>query len=145
VLAKPKNIVSGDFHWIKKIGNKVFVSACDCTGHGVPGALISIIGYKLLSKLIDEYQFSNPAEILNQLNKEFTLANKQIKDPAYEIKDGMDISLCAIDLSTMTMEYAGAYNPIYLIRKGILAQLTVDKIPIYLFTDSSEKKFNNYF
>ena len=144
VLAKPKNIVSGDFHWIKKIGNKIFVSVCDCTGHGVPGALISIIGYKLLSKLIDEYQFSNPAEILNQLNREFALANKQVTDATYEIKDGMDISLCAIDLSTMTMEYAGAYNPIYLVRKGILAELTVDKIPIYLFTGGTEKKFNNY-
>jgi len=144
VLAKPKNIVSGDFYWIKKLGNKIFVSACDCTGHGVPGALISIIGFKLLSKFIGEYRFSNPAAILNQLNKEFTVANKRIAATVQEMKDGMDIALCTIDVSTMTMEYAGAYNPIYLVRNGELIQLAVDKIPIHLFTNYTGKEFNNY-
>ncbi len=145
VLSKPKNIVSGDFYWIKKIGDKIFVSACDCTGHGVPGALISIIGFKLLSKCIDEYQFSKPGEILNQLNKEFTVANNKIADILQEeIKDGMDIALCTIDNSTMTMEYSGAYNPIYLVRNGELTKLAVDKVPIYLFTSSTGQEFKNY-
>lgn len=144
VLAKPKNIVSGDFYWIKKLENKVFVSACDCTGHGVPGALISIIGFKLLSKFINEYGFSNPAKILNQLNKEFYIANKQIAKPTFEIKDGMDIALCMIDKTTMTMSYAGAYNPIYLVRNEELIRLTVDKIPIHLFTNYIGQEFTNY-
>jgi len=141
VLAKPKNIVSGDFYWIKKLDDKIFVSACDCTGHGVPGALISIVGYKLLSKFTGEYRFSKPAEILNQLNKEFTFATKKINN---EMKDGMDIALCTIDKASMTMEYAGAYNPIYLVRKGELIKLKVDKIPVHLFTSYTGQEFTNY-
>ena len=144
VLAKAKHIVSGDFYWIKKHENKIFVSACDCTGHGVPGAFISIIGYKLLSKFIIEYGFSNPAEILNQLNKEFSTVDKQVIDKLLEIKDGMDIALCVIDKSKMTMEYAGAYNPVYLVRKGAFTKLSVDKIPIHLFTSHTGRKFTNH-
>lgn len=144
VYAMPKHIVSGDFYWIKKHKNKVFVSVCDCTGHGVPGAFISIIGYKLLSKFIIEYGFSKPAMILNQLNKEFFVADKQIIENIFEIRDGMDISLCVIDKSKMTMMYAGAYNPVYKIRKGKLTKLSVDKIPIHLFTSHTGRKFTNH-
>lgn len=144
ILNKPKDIVSGDFFWIKEHHNKIFVAACDCTGHGTPGALISIVGYKLLDKFINEYQISKPAEILNQLNKEFHSSNKHLSDTKDELKDGMDISLCTIDKSTMIMEYAGASNPIYMVRKGELQQLTVDKIAIHLFANCSEKTFTNY-
>ncbi len=144
VLAKPKNIVSGDFYWIKKLGNKIFVAACDCTGHGVPGALISIIGFKLLSKFITEYAFSNPAQILNQLNKEFFIADKKTAEHSFEIKDGMDIALRTVDKTIMMMRYAGAYNPIYLVRKGKLSQLAVDKIPIHLFSDYTGQEFTDY-
>jgi PAS domain S-box-containing protein len=144
VLAKPKNIVSGDFYWIKKVGAKVFVAACDCTGHGVPGALLSIIGFKLLSKFIGEYHFTNPADVLNQLNQEFMQNTKQIIHPGYEMKDGMDIALCTIDTETRIMEYAGAYNPIYLIQNNELTQLGVDKIPINLFSSYNQQKFSNH-
>ena len=143
VLNKPKDIVSGDFFWIKEHQNKIFVAACDCTGHGTPGALISVIGYKLLNKFINEYHISTPADILNQLNKEFNCSDTCISDTNV-LKDGMDISICTIDRSTMIMEYAGASNPIYMVRKGELQQLTVDKIAIHLFTNSSEKTFTNY-
>lgn len=142
VFARPRNIVSGDFYWIKELNNKIFISACDCTGHGVPGALISIVGYKLLSKFTGEYRFSKPAEILNQLNKEFNSAARKIGNT--EMKDGMDIALCTIDKENMIMEYAGAYNPIYLVRKGELIKLKADKIPVHLFTNSNGGEFNNY-
>ena len=144
VLAKPKNIVSGDFHWIEKHKNKVFIAVSDCTGHGVPGAFISIIGYKLLTKFIIEYGLSNPSEILNQLNNEFFVSDKQIIDSVFEIKDGLDIALCVVDKSKMKMMYAGAYNPVYQIRKGKFAKLSVDKIPIHLFTRHTEGKFTNH-
>jgi PAS domain S-box-containing protein len=144
VLSKPKDIVSGDFYWIKEHEDKVFMAVCDCTGHGVPGALISIIGYKLLNKSIGEYEYSNPAEILNQLNKEFSISTNPFPDAINEIKDGMDISICAFNKSNMIMEYAGAYNPIYVVRKGELIRLTVDKIPIHFFTKDSGKTFINY-
>jgi len=144
VLAKPKNIVSGDFHWIEKHKNKVFIAVSDCTGHGVPGAFISIIGYKLLTKFIIEYGLSNPSEILNQLNNGFFVSDKQIIDSVFEIKDGLDIALCVVDKSKMKMMYAGAYNPVYQIRKGKFAKLSVDKIPIHLFTRHTEGKFTNH-
>jgi PAS domain S-box-containing protein len=144
VLLKPKHIVSGDFYWIKEHRNKIFIAACDCTGHGVPGAFISIIGNNLLSKCITDYGQTNPADILNQLNNEFQNANKKIINSSYEIKDGMDIALCVIDKSKMTMEYAGAYNPIYQVKNGILTKLATDKIPIHLFSKNTDKKFTNY-
>lgn len=144
VLLKPKHIVSGDFYWIEKHKDKIFIAACDCTGHGVPGAFISIIGCKLLSKCVADYEHTNPAEILNQLNNEFQNANKKITDNDYEIKDGMDIALCVIDKATMTMEYSGAYNPIYQVKNGTLTKLATDKIPIQLFSNNTSQKFTNY-
>ncbi len=144
VLLKPKHIVSGDFYWIKEHHDKIFIAACDCTGHGVPGAFISIIGNNLLSKCITDYGQTNPADILNQLNNEFQNANQKIIDSSYEIKDGMDIALCVIDKSKMTMEYAGAYNPIYQVKNGTLTKLATDKIPIHLFSKNTDKKFTSY-
>lgn len=144
VLVKPKNILSGDFYWIKEKEGKIFIAACDCTGHGVPGAFISIIGYKLLNKFVVEYGILNPAEILNQLNTEFRNAEKINADSTPEIKDGMDIALCVIDKLNMTMEYAGAYNPVYQVRNGVLTQLATDKIPIHLFTHDTNRKFINH-
>lgn len=144
VLLKPKNIVSGDFYWIKEHQDKIFIAACDCTGHGVPGAFISIIGNNLLSKCITDYGQTNPADILNQLNNEFQNANQKIIDRSYEIKDGMDIALCVIDKSEMTKEYAGAYNPIYQVKNGTLIKLATDKIPIHLFSKNTDKTFTSY-
>lgn len=144
VLLKPKHIVSGDFYWIREHHDKIFIAACDCTGHGVPGAFISIIGNNLLSKCITDYGQTNPADILNQLNNEFQNANQKIINSSYEIKDGMDIALCVIDKSKMTMEYAGAYNPIYQVKNGKLTKLETDKIPIHLFSKNTDKKFTSY-
>lgn len=144
VLLKPKNIVSGDFYWIKEHHDKIFIAACDCTGHGVPGAFISIIGNNLLSKCITDYGQTNPADILNQLNNEFQNANREIINRSYEIKDGMDIALCVIDKSKMIMEYAGAYNPIYQVKNGVLTKLATDKIPIHLFSKNTDKTFTSY-
>ncbi len=143
VLSKPKDVLSGDFYWIKKTGNRVYLAACDCTGHGVPGALISILGCKLLSKFSDEYNLTRPSEILNQISKEFS-DNKFIKEAKHDLKDGMDVALCTIDLDTLKMEYAGAYNPIYLIRKEELIKLNTDKIPIHLFSAGENEQFSNY-
>jgi PAS domain S-box-containing protein len=144
VLAKPKHIVSGDFYWIEKYKNKVFIAESNCTGHGVPSAFLSILGYKLLSKFIFEYGFSSPAEFLNQLNNEFFVSDKQIIESVFEIKDGLDIALCVVDTSKMSMMYAGAYNPVYKIRKGKFTKLSVDKIPIHLFTKHTGEKFTNH-
>ena len=143
ILAIPKDIISGDFYWLEKYKNKTFIAVCDCTGHGVPGAFISIIGYKLLSKFIVEYGFSSPAKILNHLNNDFSVANKEIITTTLQIRDGMDMALCVIDKTEMTMSYAGAYNPVYQVRMGVLTKLTVDRIPIHLFTSHTGEKFKD--
>ena len=98
---------------------------------------------KLLNKFIIEYGFSSPAEILNQLNEEFLLAGKRIIKSTFEIRDGMDMALCVVDRTAMTMAYAGAYNPVYQVRNGKLTKLAVDKIPIHLFTSHTGEKFKD--
>ncbi|PLX02701.1 MAG: hypothetical protein C0594_11620 [Marinilabiliales bacterium] len=96
ILYKPKDIVSGDFYWIERIDNKIYLAAVDCTGHGVPGAIISVIGYNGLNRAVNEFKLRKPSEILDKLNE---IVNKTLRQ-TYEdsaIRDGMDIALCSID------------------------------------------------
>ncbi|MCB0380691.1 MAG: SpoIIE family protein phosphatase, partial [Flavobacteriales bacterium] len=128
VLFQPKDIVSGDFYWIFDKKDKVLFAAVDCTGHGVPGAFMSIVGYNLLDKIVGEYGITKPSEILNQLNKgvEETLRKDADKSA---IKDGMDITLCAFDKKTKTLEYAGAYNPLYIVSTNNVQDNGANLIP----------------
>ena len=116
ILYKPKDIVSGDFYWIENKGGKALFAAVDCTGHGVPGAFMSIIGTDLLKQTVGEHKKIKPADILNELNR---LAAQTIKQTFEEsvVKDGMDVALCSIDYNAMELEYAGAYNPAFIVRK----------------------------
>lgn len=114
ILYNPKDIVSGDFYWLATKGNKSLFAAVDCTGHGVPGAFMSIVGYNLLDKIVGEYGTTEPHKILNELNKGVSDTLRQELD-SDTIKDGMDISLCTFDKETSILEYAGAYNPLYII------------------------------
>ncbi len=116
VLFKPKDIVSGDFFWFTQKNQKTLIAAADCTGHGVPGAFMSMIGTALLNETVGEKGITRPAEILDHLRAGIIASLKQ-KGTMGEQKDGMDIAICALDQATMTLEYAGAYNPLYLIRK----------------------------
>ncbi|MFZ5552091.1 MAG: tetratricopeptide repeat protein [Bacteroidota bacterium] len=144
ILFKPKDIVSGDFYWIST-NPKVFpsidkeqgsnswrvknplVAAVDCTGHGVPGSLMSMMGSSLLNKIVDTHKISNPNEILNLLRTEIINSLKQHGEN--ENKDGMDIALCTV--YDDRIEYAGANNPIYVIRKnGKLEEIKADKMPV---------------
>ncbi len=114
VLFKPKDIVSGDFYWMAVKNQMVLFSVVDCTGHGVPGAFMSIVGYNNLNSSVNEYNLHHPGDILNKLNElvEKTLHSGEGKD----VKDGMDIALCNLNTSTNVFEFAGANNPMYLIR-----------------------------
>ena len=114
ILFKPKDIVSGDFYWLAQKNNKSLFAAVDCTGHGVPGAFMSIVGYNLLDKIVGEYGTTEPHIILDELNKGVSDALRQGVD-SDTIKDGMDISLCTFDKQTGILEYSGAYNPLYII------------------------------
>lgn len=122
ILFNPKNIVSGDFYWIHSINeHEVLIAAVDCTGHGVPGAFMSIMSFNLLEQVVKEQQVYEPALILNDLSNAVIKALKQTNEIGM-VKDGMDIALCKINYKTLELEYAGAHNALYLIRKGALTE-----------------------
>ena len=143
VLYKPKDIVSGDFYWIDEKNGKTMFTAVDCTGHGVPGAFMSIVGYNLLKHVVTSLNNTTPALILDGLNEGVseTLHHGHEESQA---KDGMDLSFCTIDFKTLELQYAGAYNPLYLIRNGKLLTTKADKFPIGLFLGEEKKKFTNH-
>ncbi len=131
ILFKPKDIVSGDFYWITERNNKVFVSAVDCTGHGVPGAFMSLIGFKILENIIKVQGIEKPSEILNILS--MGIENTFHRDEEdYLLKDGMDLAFCAFDRDKKQLEYAGAFNPLYLIRDNKLIETIADRFSIGL-------------
>ncbi len=142
ILFKPKDIVSGDFYWFEKFGNLSLFAAADCTGHGVPGAFMSIIGCNLLSQAVNEYEITQPAAILNSINKGLTKVLQQKGDADSFVTDGMDIALCSFNEEKMIVEYSGAFNPMWIIREGELIEFTADKFPVGAFVDSQVRKFN---
>lgn len=142
VLYKPKDIVSGDFYWFEHWGNKKMFAAVDCTGHGVPGAFMSIVGYNLLNQAINEHGLTKPNLILNELNKGITKTLKQtFEDSA--VKDGMDIALCSFNSDTNVLEYAGAFNSLWLLRDNAITEIKADKQPVGLFLGEELKSFTN--
>ncbi len=114
ILFKPKDIVSGDFYWIEKIGEKIYFAVADCTGHGIPGALVSIICSNALSKSLEEDKIISPGKILDATRK---LVEERFVRSADSIKDGMDISLCCLDVKTKTITWSGAMNPLWIVKK----------------------------
>jgi len=143
ILYQPKDIVSGDFYWLAAKDNKILFAAIDCSGHGVPGALMSIVGYNVLKHIIANTNNIEPAIILNALNVGVTETLRQSNAEA-ATKDGMDIALCTIDYKTLELQYAGAYNPLYLIRNGELLITKADKFPIGLRMNEQENFFTNH-
>jgi serine phosphatase RsbU (regulator of sigma subunit) len=129
ILFKPKDIVSGDFYFHTRTGNKVILAAVDCTGHGVPGALMSMIGNELLHNIIQEKGITTPSEILDNLHDGVIKALKQDSQHT-ESKDGMDIALMCFDFENMKLQYAGAYRPLYIIRDHTIIEYKADKFPI---------------
>lgn len=116
VLYKPREIVSGDFYWVTKHNEKIIVAAVDCTGHGVPGAFMSMLGYAFLNEIVSKAKDVEAAEILYKLRDNVVTSLRQT-DEIGGSKDGMDISLCVIDQQNLTLQFAGANNPLYLITK----------------------------
>jgi ligand-binding sensor domain-containing protein/serine phosphatase RsbU (regulator of sigma subunit) len=146
VLFKPKDIVSGDFYWINTKGDKILFAAADCTGHGVPGAFVSMVGYNLMDKIVGEYDITEPAAILDRLNFEVaqTFRQKGETDSVTRVQDGMDIALVAYDRKKSTLEYAGAFNPLYLLRDGEIVEFKANRTPIGSFKAGEQQKFDNH-
>lgn len=129
ILFLPRDFVSGDFYWLGEKNGKIITVAADSTGHGVPGAFISMLGIAFLNNIIIAKGIVSAAEILNQLRSEVIFALKQ-KGQEGEQKDGMDIALHVIDLKAMKLEFAGANNPMIMIRDNELIQVKADRMPI---------------
>lgn len=129
ILHLPKDIVSGDFYWFNKSGDKVVVVAADCTGHGVPGALMSMLGISFLEEIVNNRKTEDTGIILDELKKEILRALSQ-KKSCQEAKDGMDISICSIDFRKKQIQYSGAFNNLYLVRNGELSEFKADRMPI---------------
>jgi ligand-binding sensor domain-containing protein/serine phosphatase RsbU (regulator of sigma subunit) len=115
ILYKPKDIVSGDFYWFDHFNNKSMIAAVDCTGHGVPGALVSMVGHNGLTRVINEFALTQPAAILDKLNELVEETLRQNDKTA--VKDGMDMAIVTIDESSKKIHFAGANNGLYLLRK----------------------------
>ncbi len=143
IYYKPKDIVSGDFYWVEKSGEEIYFAAVDCTGHGVPGAFMSIIGYNGLNQAIKEYPSASPAQILDELNSSVSKSlHQQVED--FHLRDGMDISLCKYNPKNKTLEFAGAYNHLYVLRNYEFIKYNADKRPIGAFSDQVKKPFTNH-
>jgi serine phosphatase RsbU (regulator of sigma subunit)/Tfp pilus assembly protein PilF len=129
VFFKPKDIVSGDFYWIERVTSGTLFAVIDCTGHGVPGAMMSIVGNNLLNKIVKEKGITQPGKILNEMLSELFLALRQDSDEV-KANDGMDLTLCHYDPKTHLLTYAGAFNPVLIARKGEILELKTDKFSI---------------
>lgn len=146
VYYQPKDVVAGDFYWFKSIENKIMIAAADCTGHGVPGALVSVVCSNALNRSVHEHGLHQPADLLNQTRK---IVESEFGESAEKVNDGMDIALCVLE--GRSLKYAGAHNPLWVVRKGVfenekytvyeheeysLLEIKADKQPVGKFEKS---------
>jgi serine phosphatase RsbU (regulator of sigma subunit) len=128
IIYQPKDIVSGDFYWVSHHGNKIIAAAIDCTGHGVPGALLSIVGHNAINQTVNELGILQPSKVLDSMN---TIIKKILhQDKGSDIRDGMDMALCTFDKETNMLEYAGANNPVFIFSQGKLNIIKGSKLTV---------------
>ena len=125
VLYKPKDIVAGDFYWLVKHNEKVLFAAADCTGHGVPGAMVSVVCNSALYQSVREYNLTEPGKILDKTRE---IVVEEFAKSEEDVKDGMDIALCSLEGNIL--QYAGAHNPLWIIRNNELLETKANKQPI---------------
>lgn len=143
ILYKAKDVVSGDFPWYLKVGDDIFIAAVDCTGHGVPGALISLIGYFLLNDIVRSQKIGEPGVILDKLDEGVTQTLRQDREDS-TTKDGMDIALCKINLKKNELEFAGAHRPLYYLKQGELEEIKGNKFAIGGGIYRNQTNFTNH-
>jgi serine phosphatase RsbU (regulator of sigma subunit) len=129
VLYKPRDIVSGDFYWVNKKDNLWIIITADCTGHGVPGAFMSMLGVSYLNEIVNNKNIHKPDQVLNELRASIIQALKQ-SESENGVKDGMDITVSTFDLNSGILEWAGADNPLFIVQNGELIQVKGDKMPV---------------
>lgn len=141
IVNKPKDIVSGDYYWVSTRDDMVLIALADCTGHGVPGAFMSIMGINLLNEIVNKAETIIAGEILNELRDHLVKSLRQ-KGDKDETKDGMEMALCVIDFSTNMLQYSGAFRPMYFFRNGELNIIKGDKMPIGIYHEQ-QVSFSN--
>ena len=140
VLYLPKDIVAGDFYWMEPTSDRVLIAAADCTGHGVPGAMVSVVCHSALNRSVREFSLLKPSEILD---KTAVIVDETFEKSEQEVKDGMDISLCAINRNSTTIEWSGANNPIWIITKNEypnLGEITMEENELKLYEIKADKQ-----
>ena len=130
ILYKPKDVVAGDFYWMENKNNKILFAAADCTGHGVPGAMVSVICNNGLNRSVREYGLTDPGKILDKTRE---VVIQEFEKSEEEVKDGMDIALCSLEGTIL--KYAGANNPLWIIRNGEILETKANKQPIGKYTE----------
>lgn len=143
ILFRPRDIVSGDFFWFSAKGEQKILACVDCTGHGVPGAFMSMIGNTLLNQIVNERDITRPDMILNELNKEIVRVLKQ-DDEDSDSRDGMDIAVVNINYQEASLQYAGANRPLYIVSKEVLEEIKADKKAIGGFHFDNTKPYTNH-
>ena len=143
ILNKPKDIVSGDFYWLEKKENTILFAVADCTGHGVPGAFMSIIGSNALNQVVVEKISSQPGKMLNNLNKILSETLKQHINHT-KLKDGMDIALCSLNLQTLELQYAGAHNPLLVVRAKEFIEIKANNTTIGTYEPDNIETYQNH-
>jgi serine phosphatase RsbU (regulator of sigma subunit) len=124
ILYKPKDIVSGDFYWMYVSNDDIYIAAADCTGHGVPGAMVSVVCSNAMDRTVKEFGIKDPGQILDKVRELVVVTFEKSES---EVKDGMDISLCRLNLKTMHLQWAGANNPLWIIQNGALKEIKANK------------------
>jgi len=141
IFFKPRDIVSGDFYWIREVDRRLFVMAADCTGHGVPGAFMSMLGASLMNEIIKQAQKYSAGEVLDKLRLYLKEVLQQ-SGAMGEQQDGIDTALCIFDFDQNELQFAGAYNPLYIIRNDQLLEFKSDRMPIGIHPHDTIQ-FNN--
>jgi len=143
IFNQPKDIVSGDFYWVNEKDDIILFAVADCTGHGVPGAFMSIVGNNQLNNAVQEKDLTMPSDILNAVNNGVIKLLHKTTDTSEKsiIRDGMDIALCALDISRRKLFFAGAFNPVIIIRNHELTLIKGNKFPIGAYWDNQLKEF----
>jgi serine phosphatase RsbU (regulator of sigma subunit) len=139
IFFQPKEIVAGDFYWMERHKDHIFFAVCDCTGHGVPGAMVSLVGHNSLNRCVKEFGLTEAGPILDKLS---ALVEETFSHSDNDVKDGMDISLCVYDTKNKTLQWSGANNPIWLLRDGTFREIKGDKQPIGKFYN--KKPFSSH-
>jgi serine phosphatase RsbU (regulator of sigma subunit) len=134
VLYLPKDVVAGDFYWLEHVRDIVLFAAADCTGHGVPGAMMSVVCHNALNRSVREEGLTDPGKILDRTRE---IIIQELGKSNEDVKDGMDISFCALNTKTAELKWAGANNPLWFIRNGELSEIKPDKQPIGQYFNSN--------